>query len=68
MSNVYLRSKDWYSLSPKYLEYTILKICICFVLILLGGGDFSLLALEDLSDYPVSVRYDFEFWLDVGLR
>ena len=27
--------------------------------------DFSLLALEDLSDYAVSVRYDFEFWPDV---
>lgn len=27
--------------------------------------DFNLLALEELSDYAVSVRYDFEFWPDV---
>jgi len=29
------------------------------------AGDFSGLALEDLSDYAVSVRYDFEFWPDI---
>jgi len=28
-------------------------------------ADFSALALEELSDYAVSVRYDFEFWPDV---
>jgi hypothetical protein len=27
---------------------------------------FSHLALGELSDYAVSVRYDFEFWPDVG--
>lgn len=26
---------------------------------------FSGLALEELSDYAVSVRYDFEFWPDI---
>lgn len=26
--------------------------------------DFKSLALEELSDYAVSVRYDFEFWPD----
>jgi len=28
-------------------------------------ADFSGLALEELSDYAVSVRYDFEFWPDI---
>jgi len=36
-------------------------LCVEFV----RDADFSLLALEELSDYAVSVRYDFEFWPDV---
>jgi len=32
---------------------------------LISHPDFSKLALEELSDYAVSVRYDFEFWPDV---
>jgi HEPN domain-containing protein len=36
-------------------------LCVDFV----RDTDFSLLALEELSDYAVSVRYDFEFWPDV---
>jgi len=28
--------------------------------------DFCDLSLEDLSDYAVSVRYDFEFWPDLN--
>jgi len=33
---------------------------------LVASPDFSALPLEELSDYAVSVRYDFEFWPDVN--
>jgi len=33
---------------------------------LVQDNDFKSLLLEELSDYAVSVRYDFEFWPDVG--
>jgi len=36
---------------------------LCAELIL--DDNFKNLALEELSDYAVSVRYDFEFWPDV---
>ncbi len=36
-------------------------LCVEFV----TAADFRHLALEELSDYAVSVRYDFEFWPDV---
>jgi len=36
-------------------------LCVEFV----TGAEFRHLALEELSDYAVSVRYDFEFWPDV---
>jgi len=36
-------------------------LCVEFV----TAADFRNLALEELSDYAVSVRYDFEFWPDV---
>jgi HEPN domain-containing protein len=36
-------------------------LCVEFV----RDADFNDLALEELSDYAVSVRYDFEFWPDV---
>jgi HEPN domain-containing protein len=31
-----------------------------------SSADFQRVALEELSGYAVSVRYDFEFWPDVG--
>jgi len=31
---------------------------------LIANPDFRDLSLEELSDYAVSVRYDFEFWPD----
>jgi len=36
-------------------------LCVDFI----SHPDFSDLALEELSDYAVSVRYDFEFWPDI---
>jgi len=36
-------------------------LCTEFVL----DAGFSSLTLEELSDYAVSVRYDFEFWPDI---
>jgi len=36
-------------------------LCLKFV----TATDFQHLALEELSDYAVSVRYDFEFWPDL---
>ncbi len=36
-------------------------LCIEFI----THADFRCLALEELTDYAVSVRYDFEFWPDV---
>ncbi len=36
-------------------------LCVDFI----KDANFSSLILEDLSDYAVSVRYDFEFWPDV---
>jgi hypothetical protein len=36
-------------------------LCVEFV----QDADFSSLTLEELSDYAVSVRYDFEFWPDI---
>jgi len=35
--------------------------CLAFI----NSGQFQELALEELSDYAVSVRYDFEFWPDI---
>ena len=32
---------------------------------IIPDDDFKNMALEELSDYAVSVRYDFEFWPDV---
>ncbi len=37
-------------------------LCVNFI----SHPDFGDLALEELSDYAVSVRYDFEFWPDVN--
>jgi HEPN domain-containing protein len=37
-------------------------LCVEFI----QSDAFGRLALEELSDYAVSVRYDFEFWPDVG--
>jgi len=31
----------------------------------ISGGNFRELTLEELSDYAVSIRYDFEFWPDI---
>jgi len=36
-------------------------LCVEFV----TSADFKQMALEELSDYAVSVRYDFEFWPDI---
>jgi len=36
-------------------------LCVEFV----QDAGFSSLTLEELSDYAVSVRYDFEFWPDI---
>jgi len=33
----------------------------------IAHGDFRSLALEELTDYAVSVRYDFEFWPDMKI-
>jgi len=47
---------------PRTHDLEVLQLlCVDFV----RDTDFSLLALEELSDYAVSVRYDFEFWPDV---
>ncbi len=36
---------------------------LCLEVVL--NADFKALELEELSDYAVSVRYDFEFWPDI---